>query len=91
MGAPKFGLPPEVRSRRRSWIGWLYAVRKRFGLSVLNYQVASNQVHLLIRDRYVDDVDGLSILHDGAVPCWPRFGGEIVALRAKSTLDFAES
>ena len=51
------------------------------------------QEKLGVRARYrcVDDVDGLSILRDGAGPYWPRFGGEIAALRAKSTLDFAES
>jgi putative transposase len=36
---------------RRAWIRWLYEARKRYGLSVLNYQVTSNHVHLLALDR----------------------------------------
>ena len=43
------------------------------------------------RYRHVEDVDGLSILRDGEEPYWPRLGGEIAALSAKSTVDFAES
>ncbi len=30
---------------------WLYQVRQRYGLCVLNYIVASNHVHLLVRDE----------------------------------------
>jgi putative transposase len=41
---------------RRRWRYWLYEAKKRFGLSVLNYIVTSNHVHLLVRD-----VDGKSI------------------------------
>lgn len=29
---------------------WLYEARKRYGLSVLNYMITSNHVHLLIQD-----------------------------------------
>lgn len=35
---------------RRRWMYWLYQVRKRYGLSVLNYIVTRNHVHLLVRD-----------------------------------------
>jgi putative transposase len=35
---------------RRLWIGWLYEARCRYGLSVLNYAVTSNHIHLLVRD-----------------------------------------
>jgi putative transposase len=35
---------------RRQWIGWLYEARRRYGLSVLNYAVTSNHIHLLVRD-----------------------------------------
>jgi len=41
----KFG-----RDRQR-WRYWLFEARKRFGLSVLNYVVTSNHVHLLVVDR----------------------------------------
>lgn len=35
---------------RRRWIYWLFQARKRFGLSILNYMVTSNHVHLLVKD-----------------------------------------
>ena len=41
----KFG-----RDRQR-WRYWLFEARKRFGLSVFNYVVTSNHVHLLVVDR----------------------------------------
>lgn len=36
---------------RRSWTGWLFEARKRYGLSVLNYVATSNHIHLLVLDR----------------------------------------
>lgn len=36
---------------RRAWVHWLYEARHRFGLCVLNYQVTSNHVHLLVQER----------------------------------------
>lgn len=36
---------------RRSWVAWLYEARRRYGLCVLDYQVTSNHVHLLVLDR----------------------------------------
>ena len=41
---------------RRAWIKWLYEARKRFGLCVLNYQVTSNHVHLLVLDRGGEEI-----------------------------------
>jgi len=35
---------------RRSYLRWLFEAKKRFGLSVLDYIVTSNHVHLLIKD-----------------------------------------
>ena len=35
---------------RRSYLSWLFEAKKRFGLSVLNYIVTCNHVHLLIKD-----------------------------------------
>ena len=35
---------------RRRWLYWLYQARRRYGLSVLNYIVTSNHVHLLVHD-----------------------------------------
>ena len=41
---------------RRLWMHWLFEARKRFGLSVLNYTVTSNHIHLLVRDNGERDV-----------------------------------
>lgn len=35
---------------RLRWKYWLFQARKRFGLSVLNYIVTCNHIHLLVRD-----------------------------------------
>lgn len=39
-----------ARDRRR-YLQWLFEAKKRFGLSVLNYMVTSNHIHLLVRDN----------------------------------------
>jgi putative transposase len=36
---------------RLIWIEWLYKARQRFGLCVLDYNVTSNHIHLIVRDR----------------------------------------
>lgn len=41
---------------RRAWVGWLYEACKRFNLCVLDYQVTSNHVHLLVLDRGQDEI-----------------------------------
>jgi putative transposase len=41
---------------RRVWVGWLYEARKRFGLCVLDYQVTSNHVHVLVLDRGREEI-----------------------------------
>jgi putative transposase len=38
-----------ARDRRR-WIEWLYEARTRYGLTILNYIVTSNHIHLLVVD-----------------------------------------
>ncbi len=38
-----------ARDRRR-WVEWLFAAKKRYGLQVLNYNVTSNHIHLLVLD-----------------------------------------
>ena len=35
---------------RRRWLFWLYQARRRYGLTVLNYIVTSNHIHLLVAD-----------------------------------------
>ena len=44
-----------VRDRKR-WVHWLFEAKKRFGLSVLDYMVTSNHVHLLVYDHKGRDV-----------------------------------
>jgi REP element-mobilizing transposase RayT len=44
-----------VRDRRR-WIDWLFEAKKRFNLSVLNYSVTLNHIHLLVYDNNARDV-----------------------------------
>jgi len=38
-----------ARDRRR-YLRWVFEAKKRFGLSVLDYMVTSNHIHLLIKD-----------------------------------------
>ena len=35
---------------RQSYVHWLYEARKRFGITILNYTVTSNHIHLLVKD-----------------------------------------
>lgn len=35
---------------RQRWLHWLFEVKKRYGLCVLNYVVTSNHIHLLVKD-----------------------------------------
>ena len=42
-----------ARDRKR-WRHWLFEAKKRFGLSVLNYIVTSNHIHLLVKDTGKD-------------------------------------
>jgi len=44
-----------ARDRRR-WLDWLFEAKKRFNLSVLNYMVTSNHIHLLVYDINGPDV-----------------------------------
>jgi REP element-mobilizing transposase RayT len=49
-----------ARDRRR-YLQWLFEAKKRYGLSILNYTVTSNHVHLLVRDDGDRDVIPKSI------------------------------
>ena len=51
----KFG-----RDRRR-WLQWLFEAKKRYGISILNYMVTSNHIHLLVVDGGGRDVIPKSI------------------------------
>jgi REP element-mobilizing transposase RayT len=42
-----------MRDRRR-YLHWIFEAKKRFGLSVLNYMVTSNHIHLLVKDTGQD-------------------------------------
>lgn len=35
---------------RQRWCQWLYQAKKRYGLTILNYVVTSNHIHLLVMD-----------------------------------------
>ena len=35
---------------RRRWLHWLFEVKKRYGLLILDYMVTSNHIHLLVLD-----------------------------------------
>ena len=41
---------------RHCYLQWLYQARKRYGLTILNYMVTSNHVHLLVADTGKRDV-----------------------------------
>ena len=36
---------------RKRWRYWLFEAKKRYGLSVLNFNITSNHIHLLVVDR----------------------------------------
>jgi len=36
---------------KHTWITWLFEAKKSYGLSVLNYMVTSNHVHLIVSDN----------------------------------------
>jgi putative transposase len=55
-----------ARDRKR-WIHWLYEARRRYGLSVLNYAVTSNHVHLLVRDQGKEEISASMQLIAGRV------------------------
>ncbi len=40
---------------RRRWLQWLFEAKKRYGLTILNYAVTSNHIHLLVAGN--DDRD----------------------------------
>jgi hypothetical protein len=55
---------------RRAWVRWLYVARRCFGLCVLNHQVTSNHVHLLVLDRGGGEIAHSMQLTVGCVgPC----------------------
>ena len=35
---------------KKCWLQWLYLAKKRYGLTILNYIVTSNHIHLLVMD-----------------------------------------
>jgi len=39
---------------KKRWIYWLFEAKKRYGLSILNYTVTSNHIHLLVFDNKKD-------------------------------------
>jgi len=41
---------------QRKWLQWLFEARRRYGLTILNYIVTSNHIHLLVADDKGRDV-----------------------------------
>ena len=41
---------------RRCWMHWLFEAKKRYGLSVLNFMITSNHIHLIVVDDDSKDV-----------------------------------
>ena len=35
---------------RHRWLQWLYQAKRRYGLTILNYTVTSNHIHLIVQD-----------------------------------------
>jgi len=44
------GIPFDIWRDRRHWLWWLFQARRRCGLSVSNFTVTSNHIHLLVAD-----------------------------------------
>jgi len=44
-----------ARDRKR-WLHWLFEAKKRYGLTILNYIVTSNHIHLLVLDNGRDEI-----------------------------------
>ena len=42
---------------RKIWVQWLFKAKRNYGLTILNYVVTSNHIHLLV----VDDKDRMTI------------------------------
>lgn len=40
----------KFRKDKKNWVNWLFEVKKRYGLSILNYAVTSNHIHLIVVD-----------------------------------------
>ena len=55
-----------LRDRRR-WRHWLFEAKRRYGLSVLNYVVTCNHIHLLCADRGSDEIPHSLQLIEGRV------------------------
>ncbi len=52
---------------RRRWRYWLFEAKRRYGLSVLNYIVTCNHIHLLCADRGNDEIPRSLQLIEGRV------------------------
>jgi len=48
---------------RKRWLQWLFEAKKRFGLSILDFIVTSNHIHLLVVDDESDSISkGLQLI-----------------------------
>jgi len=46
----------KFRRDRKRWVQWLLQARLRYGLSILNYCVTSNHIHLLVYDKGKNEI-----------------------------------
>ena len=46
---------------RHGWMKWLFEAKRRYGLSILNYIVTSNHIHLLVKDSDGNDTISKSL------------------------------
>ena len=46
---------------RHRWMRWLFEAKRRYGLSILNYMVTSNHIHLLVKDSGGNDTISKSL------------------------------
>lgn len=65
---------------KRRWLRWLFEAKKRYGVSILNYTVTSNHVHVLVVDDGDRDVIPNSIQLIAGITGQDRniIGGKIV-------------
>jgi len=65
------------------WVQWLFEAKRRYGLTILNYTVTSNHIHLLVVDDSLGSVDNV---RDSRWTQSIATGGEAFVKRVKGKL-----
>jgi REP element-mobilizing transposase RayT len=71
-----------ARDRRR-YLHWVFEAKKRLGLSVLNYTVTSNHVHLLVNDTRSDDWVSAEQRSRAAIKAMGQYGQVVPLSRSR--------